>query len=212
LSHKLPKYPIIYLDKSLSQIYSLRLSHGINIHQFKTPLTGYKSGTLPFILDNGAYSGYPVDKFSNYFKKYIDDPMCQFIVIPDVPFNHFSTLSLFDSLIRSYRIPVSKTAFVAQNGSSITNIPWEHFQCLFIGGDDYFKDNKALIIARHALSLNKWVHVGRLNSPNRLTLWFNYCHSFDGSGISRFDEMLFSLIDSYVNLIKYPPSSLEAFF
>ena len=135
---KLPKYPIIYLDKSLSQIYSLRLSYSINIHQFKTPLTGYKSGSLPFILDNGAYSGYCSNKFSNYCKKYIDDPMCQFIVIPDVPFNHFLTLEQFNLLVHSYRIPVSKTAFVAQNGSSISNIPWDEFQCLFIGGDDYF--------------------------------------------------------------------------
>ena len=203
----LPDKPIIYLDKSVDNIIDFRLKYKIEINQFKTPLTGYKNKDIKFILDNGAYSGYPSDKFYDYVEKYIKEPFCQYIVIPDEPFDHKKTVLMFDEFLDCVSIPKNKRAFVAQNGSTYENIPFDEFECLFIGGDNSFKDHTALKIAEN-LDYKKWVHVGRLNTPSRLTKWFNLCHSFDGSGISRFGSMLEKIISTHKNLSRYNQKTL----
>lgn len=207
---KLPNKPIIYLDKSFQNIIDYRSKYDIEINQFKTPLTGYKHKNIKFILDNGAYSGFPAEKFYDYVEDYIKEPFCQYIVIPDKPFNHKKTLKIFDEFLDVVSIPKKKRAFVAQNGSTIENLPLDEFECLFIGGDNSFKDHTALKIVKD-LPSKKWVHVGRLNAPNRLVKWFKLCHSFDGSGISRYSKMLEKIISTHKSLSKYNQKTLEAF-
>lgn len=205
---KLPEQPIIYLDNSVKSIRKYREKYSIKINQFKTPLTRYSFNQIPFILDNGAYSGFILEKFYTYCLPFIDCDVCQFIVIPDVVFDHKKTKLLFNDFVEKVDIPIPKRAFVAQNGATIENIDWNSFGCLFIGGDDKFKDNKGIELAKFAKSLDKWVHVGRLNSPNRLEKYWNYCHSFDGSGLARFDFMLEKMVDKIKSLSKFKQVNL----
>jgi hypothetical protein len=38
--------------------------------------------------------------------------------------------------------------------------------------------------------LDKWVHVGRVNTAQRVSNWMGLADSIDGSGISKYDYML----------------------
>ena len=44
--------------------------------------------------------------------------------------------------------------------------------------------------AKTAKMIGKWVHVGRVNTPQRVRNWLGLADSIDGSGISRYDHML----------------------
>jgi hypothetical protein len=62
---------------------------------------------------------------------------------------------------------------------------------VFIGGTDRFKHSpEAVRAAQTAKMLDKWVHVGRVNTPARVRNWLGLADSIDGSGLSRFDHML----------------------
>jgi hypothetical protein len=60
-------------------------------------------------------------------------------------------------------------AFVAQNGIEQTVIPWDEFDCLFVGGDNAFKlAESTYALVREAKQRGKWCHMGRVNSLRRL--------------------------------------------
>ena len=49
------------------------------------------------------------------------------------------------------------------------SIPWDEFDCLFIGGADDFKEGPLVSDAcREAKRRGKWVHMGRVNGLRRL--------------------------------------------
>jgi len=63
-----------------------------------------------------------------------------------------------------------KSAFIAQDGAT-KNLPWEEFDCLFIGGTTTWKlSQSAADIMAEAKRNRKWLHVGRVNSYRRLSL------------------------------------------
>jgi hypothetical protein len=85
----------------------------------------------------------------------------------------------YNNVVRDLRYPV---AFVAQNGAMTNNIPWDELDCLFIGGDDWFKTAESTFkLAEHAREIGKWIHVGRVNSLKRLKLWRAWADSSDGT-------------------------------
>jgi EAL domain-containing protein (putative c-di-GMP-specific phosphodiesterase class I) len=74
-------------------------------------------------------------------------------------------------------------AFVAQDGIEKTEIPWDAFDVLFIGGSTDFKLGQ---IVRDVVSMakekGKWVHMGRVNSQKRLEYATGIgCDSADGT-------------------------------
>lgn len=106
---------------------------------------------------------------------------CLFIVIPDVIGDCKSTLAQFShyrSMVKDFPV-----ALVSQDGikEHAKYIPWNDFDCLFVGGSDEHKLGKeGAWIIQEAKKRNKWVHVGRVNSPSRI-LKFWQADSWDGT-------------------------------
>jgi hypothetical protein len=138
---------------------------------------------VPWCLDNGVFT----DKFEvSYWLNRLDVFMeykstCVFVVIPDVIRDCSGTLAQF----KYYRNMVKDfpVALVSQDGikEQSHNIPWSDFDCLFVGGSDEHKLGKeGGWIINEAKKRNKWVHVGRVNSPRRI-LKFWQSDSWDGT-------------------------------
>ena len=119
---------------------------------------------------------------------------CLFAVAPDVVGDAFATTVRFRKYgprIRSLGYPV---AYVAQDGleglrgrtvdgGPTLPVPWDSFDCLFIGGSTGWKLGKAAReIVAEAKARGKWVHMGRVNSEKR---WLYAdaigCDSVDGT-------------------------------
>ena len=108
-------------------------------------------------------------------------------------------------------------AIVAQNGSENDQdedlaIPWEEIGCLFIGGTTEWKDTHGVKLAIHAKTHypHIWVHVGRVNTKRRVSLFFDHADSFDGSGLVRFG-MLEDLVPRIKELQSSKQKKLEDF-
>ena len=106
-----------------------------------------------------------------------------FVVAPDVFPDHAATVARATPFLKDLRADGYPTAFVAQNGADVMTVPWELFDCLFIGGTAPWKLGRpARQLVRHALQLGKRVHMGRVNSSRRL-LYARLigCHTADGT-------------------------------
>ena len=184
-------------DKLARRIESSSLILG----QLLTPLTNYSDWGGVHAIDNGAFSGFPADKFDRLLSRQeqagqqrIND--CLFVTVPDIVGNARRTLELWSRRERWFKEHNSewmkKLAFVAQDGIENMEIPWDEMSCLFVGGKDPWKDSQsAADIVRTAKTLGLWVHVGRVNTPKRfehfLQLGADTC---DGSGVAMYDHML----------------------
>jgi len=180
------------LDSSPIRILELQEKYNIDFLQLASPLTGNKHHpAIEFGYDNGAYTTNPLSnpnwKPIEKAKMYI----CKWVVLPDVICCARATLRMFHLMKKE--IPLHKRAIVAQDGSENYNdenlsIPFEEIGCLFIGGSTDWKETHGLRMAIHCKENypHIWVHVGRINTKRRLSLFFDHADSFDGSGLLRF--------------------------
>jgi hypothetical protein len=192
-------------DMSIRKIYEVGREEEIPIHdllQLRTPLTQYAPDALnviPYILDNGAFSLFEGPKFAQMAHFALADPRCLFVVMPDIVGDHHETMARFTYWYRLLDLDEypreshgDKLAFVAQDGCSVDTMPdplWDLIGCLFIGGTDSFKEGQeAFDLIEEAQIRNKWVHVGRVNTPRKIVYFHGLADSFDGSGIARFRE------------------------
>ena len=205
------------LDKSTRQIWELKRLHPeVGFKQLRTPLTQYRTDSLNEIhygLDNGSFSRFDPKTFERMARAAQDDPLCDWIVLPDVVGDAESTTALFDHwserLNLSGAVP-EKRAYVLQDGATLGMVPWEWITCLFVGGTDSFRDSRRCWeIVEAAKAQGKTVHIGRVNTPRRIVYWDRVADSFDGSGIARFDECLTDAIDALKNLRGSTQVSLE---
>src|SRR5215831_17298479 len=144
---------------------------------------------LPFGVDNGAYSGFDPDAFRGlltWLRNHVAH--CLWVVCPDVVGDAAGTLALFESWREEIAAAAVPRAFVGQDGAEDLEIPWQEFDCWFIGGTTRWKLSQASVdLAREAKRQGKLVHCGRVNSMKRLR-WAPRidCDSCDGSSYSRF--------------------------
>lgn len=187
--------------------------------QLRTPLTQYaREEGVWWVMDNGSFSNFDVQKFTRMAGAGFGDPWCKWIALPDEVGDHEKTLEYFhywqDYFSRQW-IPTrdritSKSAFVLQDGATIETIPWDKITAVFLGGSTRFKlSRRAYEILDHARDLGKWVHVGRVNTTSRIVHFHGIADSIDGSGIARFDEMLRSALATIRELDQRPQSKLE---
>lgn len=151
------------------------------------PLTAVEFGAL-WAADNGCFlPGYNPNRILSMLRRYQGIPKCLWIVAPDVVRDAAATLQLFGAWINTFRQYGHPVAFVAQNGIEQYQIPWDSFECLFIGGDDEFKYSD--IVRRLSLEAKrrgKWLHNGRVNTPERILYSRSInCDSFDGTHFTR---------------------------
>ena len=170
----------------------VELEIGCKCEELLTPLTRRtrKRPLGMFAIDNGAYSKFRCDAFMSLLER--EDQaisFCRFVAVPDVVGSARRTLEIFDRwLSKLHRWPL---ALVAQDGQQDLPIPWDTIAAVFIGGTTEFKLGKhAVEIIKTAQALKKWVHVGRVNTPNRFTYFESLgCDSIDGTGIAQYSHM-----------------------
>ena len=144
------------------------------------------SGTR-WMMDNNQFTG----DFTFYrwmsqlikYHKYRDT--CLGIPIPDEVGDALATLQMFGQYYAGVRDLGYPVAFVSQNGITPAITPWDLFDVLFVGGDDAHKlGPEAGLMIAEAKNRRKWVHVGRVNSYQRITQFW-MADSVDGSGLIR---------------------------
>ena len=146
------------------------MSNGL-LGQICTPAAGNKvTPDVDWIADNGIFGDtYPGDEA--YLAWLASRPhldRCRFAVAPDVVGDHEATLARSLPMLARIRalVPV---AFVGQDGATPTTVPWDEFDVLFIGGSTAWKLSlDAYDLVRAAHLHGKWVHIGRVNSRQRL--------------------------------------------
>lgn len=159
--------------------------------QLLTPSGRRKNWGGVFAIDNGAYAGFNPSAFKRLLERetpYKDK--CLFATVPDVVCNARRTLEIW-----KYRDRLAQGwphALVAQNGVEDLEIPWTELAALFIGGDDRFKNSQTAVdIIKAAQVMGVYVHVGRVNGPDRFEYFADLgANSCDGSGVCKYDYML----------------------
>jgi len=167
-----------------------RLRGQANLGRLLRPGNGNGPDELPWAVDNGAFAGFDEGGFTRLLAKLSGAPGCQWVVAPDVVADAAATLALFDVWEPRIRAAGYPVAFVLQDGQVPATIPWDLFECLFLGGSTEYKlGRSAEAIAREAKRRRKLLHVGRVNSIRRMA----YAHtlgadSIDGTAFSRFPD------------------------
>lgn len=96
-------------------------------------------------------------------------PKCLFMVAPDVLADPWATRELAEQYCPTIRLQGYRAAYVSQDHADETDIPWDWFDCLFIGGTTEWKLSEAsYALAKEAKDRGKWVHMGRVNSGRRM--------------------------------------------
>lgn len=94
---------------------------------------------------------------------------CLFATAPDVVGDAPATLSRSLPMLARIRRAHYPAALVAQDGLLAAATPWDAFDALFIGGTTAWKLGEAAAdLIRAAKAHGKWVHVGRVNSEERV--------------------------------------------
>ena len=165
----------------LAERFPSRIAHLISPEGWRTPF-------LPYALDNGAFSAFirktPFDaaaylNFLSLTHQCIARPM--WALVPDTVGCRDSTLAMWRTWSPALLRRGLTLAFAAQDGMSFSDVP-KAASVVFIGGSTPWKLG----------AIKPWcgtfprVHVGRVNTPDRLWL----CHdagaeSVDGTGFFR---------------------------
>jgi hypothetical protein len=147
-----------------------------------------------WLLDNSVYSGaFDFTKWLVILDAYVDyRNACIGIVVPDVLHQNpdgtvvgdwRATITRFEELAPEVRKRGYRVVLVSQDGLPISEVPWSDLDVLFIGGSDKHKMSEAWGLIAEAKRRNKWVHVGRVNSDDRIMLFW-MADSWDGTTLA----------------------------
>lgn len=161
--------------------------------------------------DNGAFTGsYPGDVA---FLDWLDARAqyayaCRFVVVPDVPFDAEGTLARFAGMSAQIRAAGYPVALAAQNGQEDLPVPWDDLDCLFLAGDTGWKVGPhAQRLAAAARKRDKWVHMGRVNSLERLRIAETFgCHSADGTYLAFGPDINLDRLLGWLDELEHRPS------
>ena len=150
-----------------------------------------------FGVDNDAYSGkFSRDKFLRLLDKMMPHKdRCLFVNPPDVVGDAVkTTINYHDwyAEIRGRGLPIS---YILQDGFDM-QLPKLKADCLFVGGSTEFKLSNSVLRLLQVVKPDYWIHIGRVNTLNRLLHFRHVADSFDGTQIYRFRP------DEGVNLMK----------
>lgn len=166
---------MIYLTGATNDRIEARLLE-LGVGLMLNPGSGYRPERIAryaaYACDNGCFSqGATFDgaKWLRWLERFIPHRQrCLFAVAPDVVGDAEATLersSPYLPLVREMGLPV---AFVAQDGQERLPVPWDAFDCLFVGGTDAFKlSEPAYALVAEAKRRGKWTHQGRVNGWRR---------------------------------------------
>lgn len=190
----------IMLDKSPANIAERTQQFGYEFWQLRTPLTRYALANVPYGLDNGCFKTFKRKEWMALVEQAKENPPI-FVCAPDIVGDARRTLELFDHFESALAgLPI---ALVLQDGIGGFSIPWDRIAAVFVGGSDAFKiSQEAFAACKTAKILDKWVHVGRVNTSARAEQWLGIADSIDGSGLSQYDHMLKDVLGVIQNEVK----------
>lgn len=165
---------------------------GVQVGQLLTPLTRYKlrDPSRPWAIDNGGFKQLDIPGLKSLLKREEHHRAnCLFVAAPDIVGSAQRTLELFDlfePVLDGWQI-----ALVCQDGQETLPIPWARIGAVFIGGSTNWKcSGHVEAIIKTAKIFGKWVHVGRVNHPDRFAHFEALgADSCDGTGIARYSHM-----------------------
>jgi hypothetical protein len=161
--------------------------------------------------DNGIYSNaYPGDgQYLRWLGTLPDPARCRFAVAPDVVADHTATLERSWPMLRRIREAGLPVALCAQNGATPDDMPWDYIDVVFLAGivecapcgwippvtdlpldvcpeghqlAEWKTGAVAEAITAEAKRRGLWVHMGRVNTRNRmLRAKAMGCDSADGT-------------------------------
>lgn len=142
---------------------------------------------VKWIADNDCFLKYDPDSILRMLKAYQGLPGNLFVLLPDVWSNARETALLCGAWLNTYQQYGYKIAHALQDGVEQTRLAWDDIDAVFIGGTDEFKYSDVLRGYVHeAKRRGKWVHHGRVNSPERILYSRTIgCDSFDGTNFNR---------------------------
>lgn len=177
-----------------------RYSHDPNLGRLLTPDTGNSIQELadcglPFGVDNAFFNNPRPSAYLKMLDKVAvqDRTRMLWVSVPDVVGNHAATVEFFRVWAPELVGRGLPVAFVAQDGATISNIPWGEIDCLFIGGTTRWKMSRIPVrLSLWARHLEILCHWGRVNTDNRMD-WIGAlleagADSFDGSSHSMFPD------------------------
>lgn len=133
---------------------------------------------------------------------------CLWALAPDVPFNAVATLAESRPWLARIRELGVPAAFAAQNGCEHGLIPWDDLDVLFLAGDTEWKTGPvAERLSREAKARGKGVHMGRVNSRQRLRTaeWFG-CDTADGTYLAFGPDKNLALLTGWLDELHHTPS------
>ena len=129
---------------------------------------------------------------------------CLFATAPDVVGDAVATLAKSGPVFARIRALGYAPALVAQDGLEELPVPWEEFDCLFVGGTTEWKlSSHAAGLAGEAKARRKWVHMGRVNSLTRLRIAKRMgCDSCDGTYVAYGPDKLGRTMGRWVGMVR----------
>ncbi|MGP4001727.1 hypothetical protein [Streptomyces sp. 8N706] len=164
--------------------------------------------------DNGKFGkGWPGAEawfswLTRQVERYGGPERCLWAVAPDVPFDPVGTLAESRPWLPRIRELGIPAAFAAQDGCENGLLPWEGFDVLFLAGSTEWKIGPvAERLAREATRRGKDVHMGRVNSRQRLRTaeWFG-CASADGTYLAFGPEKNLGRLCGWLGEMGHQPS------
>lgn len=138
----------------------------------------------PVAADNACYSnpaGFSETRFLLHLLRFPVDRTL-FAVAPDVVGDHEATIVRSRPMLSRIRNMGYRAAFCAQDGWDEVSTPWDEFDVMFIGGTTEFKFRGGRLACSVARKKGKKVHMGRVNSMERLRAAASIgCDSADGT-------------------------------
>lgn len=186
---------MIYLSGGVPRDMPIEIGLMLTPHKNNKP----KPGQI-WAADNGCFAkpeAYSDDWYLRWLDKRSVIPGCLFATAPDVMANGPKTIEKSLPMVQPIRDLGYAVALVAQNGLVPSDVPWDEFDALFIGGDTEWKlGDQASVLCAEARRRGKLVHMGRVNSYRRLRIAEERgCHSSDGTMLAFRPGLLVQLLE-----------------
>lgn len=145
---------------------------------------------MPWAADNDCFQGLDPVAYRRMLAAIYGLPGCKFVVAPDVVADWRATRERFEEWCADLSACWQPVAYVAQDGQPAAEVPWQRFDCLFVGGSTEYKcSDEAYDLVRMAQRRGLWTHMGRVNTARRMTLAKSWgCDSIDGTSVSMFTD------------------------
>lgn len=195
---------------------------------------------VEWCADNAIYSNaYPGDgAYLGWLGRLPGAGDCRFAVAPDVVGDHAATYERGWPMFRRIReiVPV---AMCAQNGATPDDMPWGYIDAVFLAGvvecrrcdwvppvaelpliacpnshrlTEWKQSDMARAVAARGKAMGKWVHMGRVNTRNRLLAAQDMgCDSVDGTFLAFGPDINLERLTRYLRSVRYQADQLTLY-